>query len=158
MIRRAKFSDIPAIFALMVEAYQRSKYRDRGTLDEKEAKAFLMRAMQRDGSRQEGGTIFRVAEKDGAVTGFILGLLQRVYQVGTQLEAQQVYFYQTPGADPIATIELAVDFGKWAQAIPRVISVQQSATDIITEFPEAARLYEGLGYKQTGVIYEKVLQ
>lgn len=159
MIRRTTFSDIPRLVDLMREVFARSKYAGRGTMNEKEAKALWVRSIQRDGKTSEGGTLARVAEDEhGVVTGFVLGVLQRVYQVGDQLEAQQVYLYQTPGGDPVATIELAVEFGKWAESIDDVIVDVQSATDIVQGFPMAARIFEGLGYKQSGVIYERVLR
>lgn len=159
MIRRADYSDIPRIADLMREVFARSKYAGRGTLNVKEAKALWMRSIQRHGKTSEGGTLALVAgDSDGIVTGFVLGVLQRVYLVGDQLEAQQVYLYQSHGSDPVATIELAVEFGKWAQRNDDVIGDVQSATDIVQDFSMAARIFEGLGYKQSGVIYERVLR
>lgn len=153
-VRTAKFGDIPAIYALMVEAHARSIYAGRDEIDQRHAKGLLMNAIQRVGARHEGAMLVLVSEHDGAVTGFMVGLLDRLYQLGTKLFATDLFFYHTPGGNPVDPIGLLMGLVEWANTIPNVIEIKVGSTNVIGDHREIAKLYEGAGFKQCGALYE----
>jgi hypothetical protein len=155
MIRRAKFQDIPEIFNLMVEGHARSKYRDRDAIDAKEAKGLLMNAIQRHGLKREGGTCVFVTDE---VDGFILGMLDRVYIVGTKLQARDVFYYCRPSAHPQDAIGLLGEYMAWAADVPNVIEVRASVTDIIGNVEKVEALYARCGFSRVGVVMERKIK
>lgn len=154
-VRVARFGDIPKIAALLEEGYRRSKYRDLGTMSAKEAKALLVQAIQRHGLKTVGGSSVFVSEHEGAVDGFIVGMLDRVYHVGNKLWANDVFFYVTPKGSPRSAGRLFDAFLDWADSIENAVLIQGSATDIIQDYDKVAALYRRKGMVQTGVIYER---
>ncbi len=155
MIRQAKFGDIPRLTELLEQGHQRSKYRDRGSINIKEAKSLLVNAIQRHGLTSAGGSCVFVSEHQGVVDGFIAGLLDRVYQIGDKLSATDIFFYVAPDGSPASASGLADAFIEWALNIEAVIVMQLSATNIIQDYERAAALYRRKGFTQTGVIYER---
>lgn len=162
-VRAASAADIPALAALMEEAHNLSRYHDKAEIDVKETKAMFMRAIQRDGLAAAGGSHLSVAERvspDGTlrvVHGFMLGLLERVYHVGSKLWAGDVYLYVRPGSHPRIAQMLVDEYVRWAESIPDVIEIKLSATDAIGSYRRAANLYERRGFRQCGVIYERAV-
>ena len=155
--RPAKFGDIPRLTELMEQAYRRSKYRDRTPVNVKEIKALMMHAIQRHGLAQDGGACVFVSEHQGAVDGFIAGLLERVYHVGDKLSAADVFFYVAPDGSPGSADGLIDAYVDWAIGIEAVIEIRLGATDIIQDYQRTAALYRRKGFIQTGVIYERRL-
>lgn len=156
MIRRANYSDIPAIFSLLTEGYERSRYRDIGAIDAKVAKGLLVNAIQRDGQMGEGGALVRVAEAEGGeVAGVILSLLQRVYLIGDKLQATDLFYYTTERCavrDRTALFDAMV---AWAEANPRVVEIQASASDIVGDWRRVGGLYERKGFDACGGMWRK---
>ena len=140
---------------LLEQGHRRSKYRDRGSVNTKEAKSLLVNAIQRHGLPSVGGACVFVSEHEGVVDGFITGLLERVYHIGDKLSATDFYFYVAPEGSPTSAGSLADAFIEWALGIEAVIVMQLSATDIIQDYERAAALYRRKGFTQTGVIYER---
>ena len=155
MVRNAKFGDIPRLTELLEQGHRRSKYRDRASVDIKETKLLLVQAIQRHGLTTAGGSCVFVSEHDGAVDGFIAGLLDRVYHIGNKLSASDFFFYVAPGGSPTSAGSLADAYIDWALGIEAVIVIQLAATDIIQNYERAAALYRRKGFIQTGVIYER---
>ena len=139
----------------MEQAYRRSKYRDRMPISVKEIKALMMQAIQRHGLAQVGGACVFVSEHQGAVDGFIAGVLERVYHVGDKLSAADVFFYVMPDGSPGSAGGLIDAFVDWALGIEAVIEIRVGATDIIQDYQRTAALYRRKGFIQTGVIYER---
>lgn len=158
MIRRAAFTDIPRIYALMEEMYARSKYAGRGSIDAQKAKGLLMTCIQRHGAPGDGGTLVMVAEKEGAVVGFIIGILEGVYHIGRELMATDLYFYVSPkgnAGDAGALLDAVI---QWAKSNPRVIELCFGVTDAIGDYQKPSALYRRRGFKQAGAMWEIALE
>lgn len=154
VIRQAKFADLPRLIELLREMHGRSRYRDRGEVDEKAARSLLMTSMQRHGLKACGGTCVFVAE-DQNIQGMIVGIADRVYHVGTKLWATDLYFYVAEGADPRFAEGLYDAFTGWAEGMPDVVDIRNGATDAIGDFDRVAQFYKRKGLKQVGVIHER---
>lgn len=155
-IRPAKFSDIPALMKFIQAEHGRSKYAQAGAVDLEEARQLLLGAVQRMETRGPGGTCVYVAEKDGAIEGFIIGVLERVYQVGDKLEATDLMFVTREDANIWAAGLLLKHFEDWAKSIPKVLQIRVGVTDVIDPHPElVARMYEQRGYERSGIILER---
>jgi hypothetical protein len=155
MIRDAKFVDIPAMIAVLEDAYAKSIYQDLGGIDRKEAQSYLMGAVQRHRSPNEGGTWVGVAETDGKVEGLLVGLLDRIYVVGSALRAIDVHYYGTDRASPRDMISLFDAWLKWAASVPKIRLITPTATHIVGDYSAAERLFEKRGFQRSGVIYER---
>lgn len=157
-IRPAKFADIPRLTELVKEGYERCKYKDLGAVDEKAAKGLFMHAIQRHGLQTEGGACVFVAERNGKVEGYIIGVLARVYHVGDHLEASDLHFFQSENGNPADAVRLFGAYIKWASGNKKVVIARNGATDIIDpDWSRAAKLFERAGFVQSGVIYERRL-
>ncbi len=155
MVRKAKFGDIPRLTELLEQGYQRSKYRDRGSVSTKEIKALLVNAIQRHGLTSAGGACVFVSEHQGVVDGFIAGLLDRVYHIGDKLSATDLFLYVAPDGSPTSAGGLIDAFVDWALDNEAVVEIRLAATDIIQDYERTAALYRRKGFIQTGVIYER---
>jgi len=158
MIRPAKFADIPALMTLVREMYGRSKYAARATLDEALAKRLLMSCIQRHGLASDGGTLVLVAEADnengGKPIGFIVGMLDPLYHLGTELMATDLFFFTSLGAPVSAASGLLDGLIAWAKQNPRVVEVCCGVTDAVADPERTAVLYRRRGMSQTGMIFE----
>lgn len=153
MIRHALFADIPRLIELFKEGHARSRFASFG-MDVPEAKSLLVGAIQRREVRGPGGACVNVAERDGALTGFVFGLLDRCYHVGVPLMANDVFLYATRGRGLIAQAGALVDaYTAWWKANPRVIIGNLSWTDFIASDDRLERLYERKGYRRRGAIF-----
>lgn len=155
MIRDATFSDIPAMIGLLEDGYAKSVYQDLGAIDRKEARTYLMGAVQRHRSPNEGGTWVGLAETDGRVEGLLVGLLDRIYVVGTTLRAIDVHYYGTDRASPRDMVALFDAWTEWATSVSKVKLIHPTATHILGDFSAAERLFERKGFERAGVIYER---
>jgi hypothetical protein len=155
MIRPAAFSDVPAMAAVLREAYAASIYADRATFDEREAKSLFVRALQRHGHKTPGGSFVMVAEQAGAVEGFIIGCLERVYHVLEELMATDLFFLCSARADPHDAGRLLKAFTAWAEANPRVIEIHMGVTNAMGDWTKAGRLYQRQGFTEAGALYER---
>ena len=153
MIRKAKSQDIPAITALMVEGYERSKYRDIDTIDVKEAKALIFNAIQRHGLKKEGGCCVFVIDRDG-IQGFCVGALERLLNVGTRLKARDLFTYVRPGTHGLESIKLVSAYLNWAKEIPNLALVGFDPTDILGDKERIAKFFGLFGFKEMGVMME----
>lgn len=152
MIRPAKFGDINALVELMKEGHARSKYAGRDEVDVKEAKALLMASIQRHGLKREGGTCVFVTDQ---VDGFMMGMVDRVYHVGTKLVAQDLFYYAREGVKPQDAVGLLGAYLDWAESIPNVIEIRNGVTDIIGDVERVEALYRRRGFTRCGVIMER---
>ena len=155
MIRPAKFGDIPRLAELMEIMYQRSIYRDDCGFDEKEAKALLVRCIQRHGGRQDGSTFVTVAERNDVVQGFIIAALSRLYGIGTKLAAADTHFYVDTGAHPRDAFKMLNAYVAWAKENDQVIEINLCATNAVGDFERTEKLYKRLGFAPFGVVLTK---
>jgi len=155
MIRAPQFVDIPGMIAVLDDGYAKSVYRDIGEIDRKEARAYLMGAIQRHGSPNEGGTWVNVAETDGKVEGLFIGILDRVYVVGTALRAIDCHWYGTDRASPKDMLAMFDGFVEWASSIPKVKLIHPTATHVLGDYSAAEKAFAKRGFERAGVIYER---
>ena len=153
--RPAKFADIPGIVALIQEGHRRSHYAlGPASVDEREAKRVLVQSIQRHGSHNLGGTWVAVSEKDGRISGFILGTLARVSVVGDKLFATDLFWFASEDVAPMDPFRLMKGMIEWAQAAPDCIEVKCGTQAVIEgSTKRAGLLLEHLGLKPYGEIY-----
>ncbi len=136
----------------MREMYEKSIYRDDCEFDEKEAKALLMRCIQRHGGRQDGSTFVFVADRAGIAEGFIIAVLSRLYGIGTKLAAADTHFFVSKRAHARDAFKLIEAYRAWATENSKVIEITLCATDAVGEFRRTEKLYRRMGFEQFGVI------
>ena len=151
-VRAAKFGDMPRLVELGREMHAKSKYADQPG-NERVFKATFIEAIRLHVAGK-GGCLF-VAEKDGVVEGYILGVVCRVYNVCDVYEARDMFFFVTDRADKRDAARLAKALIKWASGLPDVIEINMGATDAISDFGRTEKLYQRLGMSQNGVLYTK---
>ncbi len=151
-IRAAKFGDIPAIYEIMCETHARSRYVDVCQVDERRAKALIMQAIQRHGGTSEGATFVAVADNDGLVEGFIIGVLQPLYLVLDVLEATDLFWIARPVAHGATAPRLLKAMHKW---VPDGAVIRQANNDAFTDIELSGRIFEQRGMRLTGHVYEK---
>lgn len=155
MIRAAKFADIPAIIAVLQDGYAKSVYRVLGEIDLKEARAYLMGAIQRHQSPNEGGTWVGLAETDGKVEGLLIGILDRLYIVGTRLRAIDCHYYGTERASARDMVALFDAWVAWASSLEKVALIHPTATHTLGDYSAVEKLFAKRGFERAGVIYER---
>lgn len=156
MIRRATASDLPRLYDLLLEIQQKSKYFPDIEVDERAARSLLMTGIQRNGSMHDGGSLMLVEERSGNVEGFIMGMLDRIYHIGTRLCANDIYLYCTDAASKTAALRLAKGYIDWAMGNPKVAKIMLSWTDALGVDGESiGRMYGGLGFHKVGEIWER---
>lgn len=157
-VRSAKFQDIPALVAVWADGHARSRYADTATLDRDEAKGYLMQAIQRHGHRNQGGSLVLVAETDGVIEGFVIGLLDAVYPAMKELRATDLLFIcseRVAARDPRTMVQQII---AWAEDNPKVIEVLLGVTDAIGDWSRTAKLYERMGLTQCGGMFRRGLE
>ena len=157
MIRVAKFGDIPRLVEIIKEAHAATKYKDLCEIDEKETKALLLNAIRNHGGQHEGSTFVAVAENKGKVEGYIIGILQRFYDVTDKLEATDWQWLCTKDVQPSDPIKLVKAMHKWAGKNPKCIAIFQANTDLWKNPEAITRSLEGLGMKRCGHVLRKEL-
>lgn len=149
-VRPSKFADIIRLAELMHELHQRSVYAD-FTLDERVFKNICIEAARCHG---KGGCLF-VAEHKGVVEGFIIGAVNRLYNVGKEFEARDIFFYVSERGDRRDAERLIDAFLGWASTAPNVVIINMGATDAVGDSARTAKLYRRKGLTQNGVLYMK---
>lgn len=156
MIRPSKFSDIPRIVDLLVEMHGASKYAGKVDVDRRAAHALLQQCVTRNGGLHEGGALVNVVEHKGTVEGFMVGMLDRVYHIGAKLSAKDVYLYVTPAASKLDARRLIKAYVRWAVENPKVFEINLSWTDTMEDAEKIGDLYNALGFRKCGEIFERL--
>lgn len=157
MTRRATYQDIPALIAMLREMLAASKYAGRGEIAEKAADNLLTTAIASQNHRGPQGSHVVIAEHNGEPVGFMVGVLDRVYSVGNKLTANDLFLYVRPGAPPRTVIDLLDSYLEWASGIRAVIEIMLSYSDALPGAERIAPLYERMGFKESGRMYERRL-
>lgn len=157
-VRDANFVDIPSMARVFENAYRRSIYAGKATLDPEAVKPFLARSIQRHGHTNIGGSLVMVSEKDGAVEGFMIGYLDSVYPCLKELMATDLLFLFSERADGRDAREMIKRLIAWADSNPKVVEVHLGVTDAIGDWQRTAKLYERLGLEQCGAMFTKRFQ
>lgn len=153
-IRAGKFGDVPEIFGLLREAHGRSRLAEY-PLNEKASKAMIVNAIQRHGQQGAGGQFVAVADNGVRLEGFIIGLLQPLYLVLDALEATDLFWITSPGAQAATAKRLVKAMHKWGRENPDVVKIQQGTTNVISDHRLSGRILKGTGMSVSGAIYEK---
>lgn len=155
MIRRAAFGDIPRLAEIVVENHARSVYAGRCGVDIKLTKSLIIQAIQRDKLKTAGGTCAFVSERKGAVDGFIVGTLDRVYHIGTKLMAMDMFFVAGATSTLREAGALLDAYIAWGFSCPDVIEINLSATTVVGPTDRIEKLFRRKGFVRSGVIYER---
>lgn len=153
MIRQAKHQDIPALMAMLGEMYAASKYVGRGEIAPKAAESLFMGAIASQGQFGPQGSHVAIAEEEEPV-GFLVGVLDRVYHVGSKLMAQDVLFYVRPGASPRHALALVDSYIAWAARPRACIEIMLSWSDAIPGAEKIAALAKRKGFDKVGEMFE----
>jgi hypothetical protein len=154
-IRPARTTDVFAITEILVAQQARSRYAGIVAVDEPYTRKMLAQAIQRHGGTNDGATLVNVVEYQGEVVAFMMGVLQRVYNIGVMLEAYDVHLARHPNSKcPIvSSIILLQQYVDWAQHNPKVVDINLTHSDVTPESRRMAEVYEGLGFVRHGGLY-----
>lgn len=157
-MRAARTTDAFAMVDLLVEQHSRSRYVAAGHVDALFARRLMAQAVQRNGGTTAGSTLVNVIEDDdGEVVAFMLGVLDRIYHVGSRLCAQDMFLVSGPRASNRSAIKLLNAYVEWAQSNPAVHEIMLSHTDALPEGDRMGAVYARLGFDRCGGIYRKTV-
>lgn len=154
-VRDARFVDVPPIAKLLEEAHQRSIYAETATFDPVAAKQLAARSLQRHGHQNYGGSLVLVSEQDGAVEGFLIGMLDSVYPCLQELVATDLLFIMSERAAPRDASAMLKRLIAWAEDNPKVIEVRLGVTGAIGDWERTAKLYRRIGLESYGAIFKR---
>lgn len=155
MIRPARHQDIPTLLAMLHEMHRVSKYDRRCEISDKAAESLLEGAIASMGSFGPQGTHVILAEGAGKPVGFMIGVVDRIYNIGTKLVAYDQYLYARPAASLSASLGMIDSYIAWASGIRAVIEIKLSWTDTIPGASRIADLYRRKGFELVGEIWER---
>lgn len=158
MIRPAKMADIMRLVELLHELHKKSKYRDFVEIDKKAAREVFEVGILRNNFTNAGGTFVIVSVADQKVEGFFYGVLDRVYHVGKQLSAKDVYFYMSPKANKTDAPQMFDAYLGWARRNPKVVEINASWTDVTDSTWRIGDFYIARGMRECGRIYEEIVR
>ncbi len=156
MIRPARMVDVFAIVELLTGAHSRSRYAGAVAVDEAVARKTLAQFIQRHGGAYAGASCVFVSESgEGVIHSLVVGVLDRVYFIGDQLVAQDVFLVAAPDAPARASLALIDAYLGWASANPNVYEIQLSWTDALPSGERMPAIYERRGFSMCGGIYRR---
>jgi hypothetical protein len=153
MMRPARFADVPRLAALVAEQHAASKYAGWVNIDLDRTKKMLAQMVQRHGGTHEGGAFVQVIEQDGGIVAFVAGILDRVYGVGDQLRANDMFLVAGAGAPVTAARRMLDAYVDWAESVPDCAEITLSWTDAMPTAPRMGGVYERMGFRELGRIY-----
>lgn len=155
-MRPARMIEAFTLVELLKEQHARSRYVGVTDIDATFARRLLSQAIQRHGGTNDGGTLVNVIEdSEGGIVAFMVGVLSRVYHIGTALCAQDMFLVAGEGAPPLAAPKLLSAYVQWASSNPRVLEINLSHTDALPEGERMGPLYERIGFTRCGGIYRR---
>mgnify|MGYP006421503355 CR=1 FL=1 len=158
VVRKARFIDTRAMADILREVYGRSIYPDLDEIDEREMKRLLTACVQKHGAKGEGACgVFVHENAQGDVDGFIIGMTQRVYHIGTKLSATDLFFLLREDASFRAGLGLWRAFEAWAKEQLGVVEIQVGLTRALGDYATAGKMYEKQGLTPYGAIYRRSL-
>lgn len=155
-MRRARTTDVFGMVDLLVMQQARSRYAGAVDVDPVYARRLLAQAIQRNAGTTDGATLVNVIEDaDGGIAAFIVGVLNRVYHIGTMLCAQDMFLVASDSAPALASRRLLSSYLQWAQANPAVHEINLSHTDALPEGDRMGAVYAKMGFTLCGGIYRR---
>jgi hypothetical protein len=153
VIRKATFADAPALIELVRTQHARSKYAGRCAIAEPVLQHLVTQMIAQQGQIGPQGSLVLVAEQTGEPVAFIAGILDRVYQIGKKLTAQDLFFVNERGTVG-DTLKLLDGYIAWARSIRAVLEIVVSWSDTLPGAEQVAKLYERKGFSKCGEMFE----
>jgi len=147
-VRPAKFSDILSLCKLAEEMHSRSVYAERCTLDRERFKKVCINSIRTHGK----ASCLYVFEDKGRVTGFIIGVLDRVYGIAKEFYATDLFFFVSEEASGRAAPALLDAFTKWGERQPKVVEVFVGVSGAIGDWQRTVKMYERKGFRLDGAM------
>lgn len=154
MIRAARAVDLPALMALLREAFSRSRYAGLGEIAEKPTEQLLLGMILKHGSKAVDGTLCNVIDISGRIEGMHFGAKERIKLIGTKFYASDAFFTARAGC-AFNTFALLEAFFEWAESDPRVIEIMPGTDDTIQDWRIATKIYQRYGFEQCGAILRR---
>ncbi|WP_337846826.1 hypothetical protein [Sphingomonas sp.] len=156
MLRPARFADTFRLVDILEETRKKSRYSETVNIDAERARKTLAGFIQRHGGVHDGGTcVFVVEDAAGAIQGFCVGTLYRVYLVGDRLVAQDMFLICTDDAAPGSTRKLINAYLDWAGSNPNVVEINLSWSDALPTGQRMGPVYHRLGFVRCGEMYRR---
>jgi len=142
-IRAATTEDLKDIYALALEAHEKSDtYRDIPVDEQKLKKLLLMMVFDKT------SCVF-VSEDHSGITGFVLGMVDELFfsrkRYGTDL---MIY-----SRSPFDGARLVRKLVEWIKSKPRVVEITLGVTSGIGDPERVGMLYQRVGFKRIGGTY-----
>lgn len=155
-MRPARFIDVPRIVELLCDQHAMSRYADMTAVDVDYAKRAVGQMIQRHGGSHDGATCCYVVEgADGQVEALIIGMLDRVYEIGVALAAWDKFLVCSPRAPKSAMMQLLNAYLAWADNNPKVLEIGGSWTDILPTGERMDTVFMRKGFQRCGAIYRR---
>lgn len=155
LIRRAVPAEAPILTQLLVERHADTRYAGYVAIEQPLARKLIANAIHRHGGTHDGATFVMVAEGDDGIDAFVMGVLNRVYHVGTMLAAQDVFLIGRKECSPRALNGLMDAYIEWGLSNPRVFEVMASWIDTIPGAERMDAAYRRKGFTKCGAIYRR---
>lgn len=154
MIRAGKSIDAFALADLLGDVHARTIYNGL-ELDQRHARKLFAQLAQRHGGSHDGATCLFVLDRKGVISGFVAGMLDRVYHTGTDLWATDVFICTAKG-EPVSTLKRLVDaYVEWAESNPAVTEVRLSTSYAAPTGRRMQVFFERMGFEECGRVYRR---
>ncbi|WP_420411599.1 hypothetical protein [Roseibium sp.] len=140
-------TDIPRLLEILADAHSRSIYADVCGIDRTRAKTLLMEVIR---ASFDGEAYAAVAEVQGQVEGFILGVEEPLYLIGDKSLVTDLFWVATSRVNPRDPRQLMAGMVEWGQTRPHAVEIRCGTTPVIQEPEKAARMLKRLGFKPYG--------
>lgn len=152
-LRRATLSDVPGMSDVLDDIHARSVYAGKATINPALARSVLAQSIQRHGGKGEGGTWCMVSESDGTVTGFIIGMLHPIYQVGEMCTATDLFWITTEKASARDRVGLMLSMVDWAKAHKKVFDIICASPATVSDPEKLGKIMAALGFEPFGSLW-----
>lgn len=147
--------DFPGVAAVVVAAHSRSIYKDVDQVDLARLKRVWIASVQGHEAKNHNGSFCYVAETDGVVSGFIIGVLDYLYHFGHKLMATDLLYLPSPACSDRDAIGMFRKFEEWAENRPDVVEIVPGLTNVLGSYERTKELYLRLGYEPRGEMFAR---
>lgn len=154
-IRRAVLAEAPILTQIIVDRLPDTRYHGHVSIEQPLARKMIANAIHRHGGTVDGATFVMVAEGPEGIDAFVMGVLNRVYHVGTMLAAQDVFLIGRKECDPRALNGLLDAYLDWGLSNPRVFEVFASWIDTIPGAERMGAPFRRKGFTKCGEIWRR---
>lgn len=148
-VRPAIYQDIPRLCELLKEGHADSKYAQYRLDIKNRFKPFVMESVR------SGDHCVFVSETNGQVEGYLIGMVDDLYQFLAVQYATDVLFWVSKRDDKRNFIRLLDAFREWAASHPKVVRIRYGVTDVVGDTGPVERLYERKGLRREGALFEE---